>query len=130
MAVLEAVRGWEYLAGLPHVGEAEKEEGSDVEDAGAGEGKQDSQEVLEEGMWSAERLDQDLDSLVGSDYVSLLLEHEEHIRSPPKSSSRELHAYSYIWRFIDCSKYSIYHYIFQILICHNTKLSKIPSSHG
>src|ERR1700758_2722806 len=31
MAVLEAVRGWEYLAGLPHIGEAEREEGSDEE---------------------------------------------------------------------------------------------------
>ena len=133
MAVLEAVRGWEYLAGLPRVGEAEKEEGSDVEDAEAKEEKQEGgEEVLEEGMWSAEQLDQGLDALVSSDYVSLLLEHEEHILSPPEGSICEsFHfARSFVWYFIDSPKCSTYHHIFQILTCHNTRSSKTPSSHG
>jgi protein kinase C substrate 80K-H len=84
MAVLEAVRGWEIHAGLPHIGE--KEEGSDGDAADAAKTEE---EELEEGMWSAEKLDKDLDGLLRSDHVSLLLEHEEHIRSPSPDSLRK-----------------------------------------
>ena len=80
MAVLEAVRGWEYHAGLPHIGveedaENKDEEGSDdVEEA-----PEAVEEELEEGMWTAERLEKDLDGLLKADYVSLLMEHDTHI---------------------------------------------------
>jgi len=81
--VLEAVRGWEFHAKLPHVGESE--EGSDVvEEHESSKPQEESEEV-----WSPEELDKELDGLLRSDYVSLLLEHEQHIRSPP-SESREL----------------------------------------
>jgi protein kinase C substrate 80K-H len=86
MAVLEAVRGWEELARLPHINDVRKdgesadskqdaETNSEVEDEKGGE-DQDG------GMWSAEKLEKDLDELVKTDYVSLLLEHEEHTRAP------------------------------------------------
>ena len=81
MAVLEAVRGWEYLAGLPHVGETEREEGSEGNDeeeettANIDEAK----EVLEDGEWSAEQLEQQLDELLRVDHVSLLMEHDSYV---------------------------------------------------
>ncbi|KAG6861374.1 hypothetical protein C0995_000780 [Termitomyces sp. Mi166 len=82
MAVLEAVRGWEELAGLPHIGEVE-----------GGEAK-DNVPVKEEPMtpdddenpWTPERLSNELDTLLNGDYVSLLLEHDEHIRAPREDS--------------------------------------------
>jgi len=73
MAVLEAVRGWEELAGLVHIGEAEKEaEGGEACDDEAATGAEDG--------WIAEKLENDL-TLLNTDHVSLLLEHEEHIRA-------------------------------------------------
>lgn len=78
MAVLEAVRGWEYLAGLPHIGEAEREEGTDEED-GATANIDEVKEELEDGEWSAEQLEQQLDELLRVDHVSLLMEHDSYV---------------------------------------------------
>lgn len=101
MAVLEAVRGWEYLAGLPHIGEAEKEaESENISEEELGSDEDDKEVPLEEGMWTAEELENQLDSLVNSDYVSLLLEHEEHIRSPASDSICKLYYYN-----MDCRTY-------------------------
>ncbi|KIK65747.1 hypothetical protein GYMLUDRAFT_158799 [Collybiopsis luxurians FD-317 M1] len=90
MAVLEAVRGWEELAGLPHINDVGKETVSD-EEAGVDEdsGKEVTSEAEEEddGMWSAEDLEKDLDGLLNTDYVSLLLEHDEYVQSPEGSVS-------------------------------------------
>ncbi|VDB86795.1 unnamed protein product [Peniophora sp. CBMAI 1063] len=73
MAVLEAVRGWEQLAGLKHIGhEDEEEAASDAEPPAAEE------EELEEGMWSALELEENLGDLLDTDYVSLLLEHDKN----------------------------------------------------
>ena len=77
MAVLEAVRGWEYLAGLPHIGEAEREEGTDEED-GATANIDEVKEELEDGEWSAGQLEQ-LDELLRVDHVSLLMEHDSYV---------------------------------------------------
>ncbi|KAI0269413.1 glucosidase II beta subunit-like-domain-containing protein [Gloeopeniophorella convolvens] len=74
MAVLEAVRGWEYLAGLPHIGEAESEEGSDEDEAAPA--KEEEKEELEEGAWTALQLEHQLDGLLNTDHVSLLMEHD------------------------------------------------------
>lgn len=79
MAVLEAVRGWEEHAGLPHINEVRKEDGT-AEEVKKGTSEKE-EEPLEEGMWSAHRLQSELDTLLRTDYTSLLLEHEEHIRS-------------------------------------------------
>ncbi|KDQ29552.1 hypothetical protein PLEOSDRAFT_1055546 [Pleurotus ostreatus PC15] len=87
MAVLEAVRGWEYLAGLPHINDVGKE---DSEAEGDGEVKEVTDEnvaeVLEDGMWSEEDLEKNLDPLLNTDYVSLLLEHDEHVQTPASES--------------------------------------------
>lgn len=87
MAVLEAVRGWEFLAGLPAMNERDRsedanEEGSDDNEKLAEAQPEAEKEEHEEGLWTADRLDSDLDSLLETDYVTLLLAHEEHINSP------------------------------------------------
>lgn len=81
MAVLEAVRGWEAQAGLPHINDVGKEgESSDKEVTDSAE--EEPEEELEPGMWSPGQLDFELDSLLGTDYETLLLEHERHIGAP------------------------------------------------
>jgi protein kinase C substrate 80K-H len=86
MAVLEAVRGWEYLAGLPHIGEAEREEGVDEEEETTQTDNAD--EELEEGEWSALKLEQELDGLLNVDHISLLMEHEAYVDDPASVSPR------------------------------------------
>ncbi|KAG6897675.1 hypothetical protein C0992_012424 [Termitomyces sp. T32_za158] len=82
MAVLEAVRGWEELAGLPHIGEVEGGEAGDNVPAKEEPTTPDG----DENPWTQERLDNELDTLLKADYVSLLLEHDEHIRAPHEVS--------------------------------------------
>ncbi|KAF4616007.1 hypothetical protein D9613_011454 [Agrocybe pediades] len=83
MAVLEAVRGWEELAKLPHINDV----GKDNEAAdNANEEPLEEEEVLEEGMWTADQLKYQLDAVINADPVSLLLEHEEHIQAPQEGS--------------------------------------------
>lgn len=95
MAVLEAVRGWEFHAGLPHIGveedSAAKEEGSDeAEEAEEKKKEEEKEEMLEEGMWSKEDLEgRKLDGLLGTDYVGLLLEHDEYTTASAHGSLRE-----------------------------------------
>jgi protein kinase C substrate 80K-H len=81
MAVLEAVRGWEYLAGLPHITEADREEGSDEED-GATSPVDEAKEELKEGEWSAQQLEQQLDGILNVDHTSLLIEHDSYVDEP------------------------------------------------
>ncbi|KAI0034384.1 glucosidase II beta subunit-like-domain-containing protein [Vararia minispora EC-137] len=81
MAVLEAVRGWEYVAKLPHIGQEKTEDDVDEEQI---DGEDD--EALEDGMWSARDLKEGLDSLLETDYVSLLLEHDKHASIMTSSS--------------------------------------------
>ncbi|KAG6333511.1 hypothetical protein ID866_5574 [Astraeus odoratus] len=87
MAVLEAVRGWETLAGLPHINDVRKaeEEGSSV---GATEtAREDTKgEDTEEGLWSPERIERELNKLLKVDHVSLLLEHEKLVGEPSQSN--------------------------------------------
>ncbi|KAH7875968.1 endoplasmic reticulum protein [Lentinula edodes] len=89
MAVLEAVRGWEEIAGLPHINDVGKDSVSD-EEAGVEEDTvsdvAQSKEEVDDEMWSAEELENDLDDLLNSDYISLLLEHDEYVQSPPEGS--------------------------------------------
>lgn len=76
MAVLEAVRGWEALAGLPRLGEeASEEEGTD--------------EVKKEEEAAPEWSEEELENLLKTDYESLLFEHDEHVASPPPGSIRK-----------------------------------------
>ncbi|KAJ6543846.1 glucosidase II beta subunit-like-domain-containing protein [Mycena capillaripes] len=102
MAVLEAVRGWEYLAGLPHIGvEEDAQVAADLsvsdEEAGIEEGgeeeKKEEEEPVEEEEWSAEDLATGLDDLLNTDYVSLLMAHDEHVSTPPSSSLFNMRSY-------------------------------------
>jgi len=86
MAVLEAVRGWEELAGVSHIGTTEEvKEGEAKEKEEAVEVTED----LEPGTWTADQLNDELDALLEADHVSLLFEHEEHVQSPAEGSLRE-----------------------------------------
>ena len=92
MAVLEAVRGWEQLARLPHIGEAEREEGSD-EDEEARTPVEESENELEEGEWTSIQLENELDGLLGVDHISLLMEHDAHaddVSVPLRESSMDM----------------------------------------
>lgn len=92
MAVLEAVRGYEHFAGLKHVGveeDAAKEaEAVEAEGQEGGEEAGEGEEELEEGMWSKERLDSyELEQLLKTDHVGLLLSHDQFVGSGPGSES-------------------------------------------
>lgn len=76
MAVLEAVRGWETLAGLPHINDVRKGEGA----TGTPESEKvedKKEEDTEDELWTAERIERELGKLLKVDHVSLLLEHEK-----------------------------------------------------
>lgn len=90
MAVLEAVRGWEHFAGLPHINDIRKDE-AETENEDAGETSQGDLEIdlTEDGMWSASQLDHQLDDLLAADHDTLLLEHEKHVESPGTQSACE-----------------------------------------
>lgn len=85
MAVLEAVRGWEELAGLPHINDVGKDEETQPEV----KSEESLEEEVEPGMWSGAQLKLELYSLLQVDQVSLLLEHEEHVQTPQEGSIRE-----------------------------------------
>ncbi|KAF9242918.1 glucosidase II beta subunit-like-domain-containing protein [Melanogaster broomeanus] len=74
MAVLESVRGWESLAGLPHINDEVHAETSNVE------------EEEEEGIWNADQIEKELDRLLNADHVSLLLEHDKIVGHPSSHS--------------------------------------------
>ncbi|KAL0058582.1 hypothetical protein AAF712_010460 [Marasmius tenuissimus] len=82
MAVLEAVRGWEQIAGLQHINDVGKDQADEKKE----EIEKKDEVVLDEDAWTAEELEKDLDSLLNSDYVSLLLEHDDHVRTPIEGS--------------------------------------------
>ncbi len=89
MAVLDAVRGWEYLAGLPHINDVGKDASTETEETEDGEKSvSEPEEIIPEGEWTAVQLEKDLPKLLKTDYVSLLLEHDEHIRTPGEGSMR------------------------------------------
>ena len=87
MAVLEAVRGWEAFAGLPSLNDrdnqADDEEASDSSETVV---VPQEEEKLADGEWTSEELDKDLAGLLDTDYVSLLLEHDEHVVLPADGS--------------------------------------------
>lgn len=82
MAVLAAVRGWESFAGLPSLNERDGASEDKPEDTQVKVDAEEEEEI-DEDDWTAEELDGGLDGLLESDYVSLLLAHDEHIQAPP-----------------------------------------------
>lgn len=90
MAVLEAVRGWEHFAGLPHINDIKKDE--DAESEQDSESPADSSDEPEEdGGWTETQLEHQLDGLLGTDYDSLLLEHDKHTEATIGESVCEYH---------------------------------------
>ncbi|CAL1701892.1 unnamed protein product [Somion occarium] len=85
MAVLEAVRGWEFHAGLPHINDVKKDDEPSTEDES--ETGKDEEEELEPGMWTPQQLEHQLDELLDQDYESLLLEHDKHVGATEHSDS-------------------------------------------
>lgn len=97
MAVLEAVRGWEEMAGLPHINDVKKGEAVEVDDITVNEDDIDDDESssvedkeeekpVDDGLWTKEQLDLELQGVISTDYTNLLLEHEEHINQPVEDS--------------------------------------------
>ncbi|KAL0949194.1 hypothetical protein HGRIS_009272 [Hohenbuehelia grisea] len=85
MAVLEAVRGYEQYAKLPHINDAAKDDAT--KDEADSDEPTDAAAELEEGAWTAEQLENDLGALLSTDHVSLLLEHDEHVQTPSSAES-------------------------------------------
>lgn len=93
MAVLEAVRGWEELAGLPHINDIKKD---NVDEDDVDEGPlDDKEEVVEDGLWTPDQVESQIDGIIQTDYTALLLEHDEHINAPIEDSLRESFALVY-----------------------------------
>ncbi|KAF7313462.1 hypothetical protein HMN09_00502100 [Mycena chlorophos] len=97
MAVLEAVRGWEFLAGLPHIGVEEDAinavDTEDVSDEEAGIAPTDEAAADGEEVWTAEDLEKGVDELLATDYVSLLMAHDDHVTTPPLNPLFSLRSY-------------------------------------
>lgn len=82
MAVLEAVRGYEYYAGLPPSNDrdrAKEEEADAAADEILESESPEAIEQLEDGEWTTEQLQQGLDNLLEEDFDSLLLEHDQFV---------------------------------------------------
>lgn len=96
MAVLEAVRGWEFLAGLEHINDVRKDGGvtEDGEEEAKSEGEKEDEnddDGDDEGLFTEEELEKEIGPLLETDHISLLLEHEKHVNSPSKDSICECH---------------------------------------
>lgn len=122
MAVLEAVRGWEELAGLPHINDIKKGEEATTE-----ESTTPTEETPEDdGLWTKDELDLELDDILQTDYTQLLLDHEEHINAPTGDSLRkykDLNNSAIVTNLPPQSSRS--RLIFRIPCSLNTKLSRI-----
>ncbi|KAG1753222.1 glucosidase II beta subunit-like-domain-containing protein [Suillus lakei] len=70
MAVLEAVRGWEALAELPHINDVRK--GDDGEADTTAEKPKTEDDVEDEGLWNAAKIEKELDQLLKTDHSLLL----------------------------------------------------------
>lgn len=86
MAVLEAVRGWEHLAGLPHINDVGKDD-ENAEEEGSDEETSQEEEEEDDGLWSELQVEHQVDELLRTDYDALLIEHDKHIGAPASPSS-------------------------------------------
>ena len=132
MAVLEAVRGWEELAGLPHINDIKK--GGDAELEGGevvtGEGEK-AGEPEDDGLWTKDELDGELEDILGTDYTQLLLDHEEHINAPTGDSLRKLKSPQPVSPMVNLhSQCSRLLHTSLTLFCRRTKHGKTTSSNG
>lgn len=76
MAVLEAVRGWEQIAGLPHINDAKKDEDEGGEQPSPSD---DKSEI------SGEETERQVENILKTNRVSLLMEHDKYVDSAQTS---------------------------------------------
>lgn len=81
MAVLEAVRGWEQIAGLPHINDVKKNEDEGGEEPLPFD---DKSEVFDE------ETEGKVESILKTNHVSLLMEHDQYMDQAQVPSTREL----------------------------------------
>jgi len=70
MAVLEAVRGWEQIAGLPHINDVKKDEDGGGEEPPS---LDDQSKISDEGV------EHEIESILKTNLVSLLMEHDKYV---------------------------------------------------
>ena len=78
MAVLEAVRGWEQIAGLPHINDVKKNED---------EGGEETLPFDVQHEISGEETEREVENILKTNYVSLLMEHDHYVEPSQMSSS-------------------------------------------
>lgn len=78
MAVLEAVRGWEKHADLPHINDVGKEGEAAEEEK---KEKPPAATTVDGEVWTEEMLQKELKALIKTDFDSLLVEDDEYHRS-------------------------------------------------
>ena len=79
MAVLEAVRGWEQVAGLSHINDVRKDE----------VGEETQPFDIQDGV-SGEVIDQQIEDILKTNYISLLMEHDQFLEISQMPSSSAL----------------------------------------
>ena len=108
MAVLEAVRGYEFYAGLPASNDRDraKEDEADSEVSKDDSGSKEEEPLVEyDDEWSKDQLEKDLTDLLDTDIESLLLEHDQHAGNDAESL-REF-AYTNNSLLLTCSTFSL-----------------------
>ena len=78
MAVLEAVRGWEQIAGLPHINDVKKDED---------EGGREPLPFGDQSKVSNEETEGKVESILNTNHVSLLMEHDKYVDQTTQVSS-------------------------------------------
>ena len=108
MAVLEAVRGYEFYAGLPSSNDRDRakegEAGSEVSKDDSGSKEEESPAEYDD-EWTKDQLEKDLTDLLDTDIESLLLEHDQHAGNDAESL-REF-AYTNNSLLLTCSTFSL-----------------------
>lgn len=80
MAVLEAVRGWEQVAGIPHINDVKKDED---------EGGEEPQPYDVQHEITDEETERQIESALKTNYVSLLMEHDQYVDQSQIPSTSE-----------------------------------------
>ena len=92
MAVLEAVRGWEQIAGLPHINDVKKDEA---------EGGEEPLPFDDQSGISDEETEHKVEGILKTNRVSLLMEHDKYVDQAQVSSIREILSPASFVPFID-----------------------------
>ena len=92
MAVLEAVRGWEQITGLPHI--------NDVKKDGDG-GGEEPLPLSDQSEVSNDETESKVESILKTNRISLLMEHDKYVDQDQMSSIRKPSSPASFVPFID-----------------------------